>query len=73
MSLNLPSNKDESGSGSRALGVVFEGDTSGPVLSEEVVGAKRLSPEETLLLVKACSQVITERGASRFLYINLSS
>lgn len=62
LSLNLPGQKEENGS--RALGVVFEGDERQAMLDESVIGAKRLSPNETLTLVRACSQVITERGMS---------
>jgi hypothetical protein len=61
LSLNLPGHKEENGS--RALGVVFEGDRQ-VILDDSVVGSKRLDPTETLALVQACSQVITERGAS---------
>jgi hypothetical protein len=60
LSLNLPGQKEENGS--RVLGVVFEGDRQ-VVLDDSVIGAKRLNPTETLALVRACSQVITERGA----------
>jgi hypothetical protein len=62
LSLNLPGQKEENGS--RALGVVFEGDRQ-VTLDDSVIGAKRLNPTETLTLVRACSQAITERGASR--------
>ena len=63
LSLNLPGQRDENGS--RALGVVFEGDRD-VVLEDSVIGSKRLNPTETIALVKACSQVITERGMSTF-------
>lgn len=59
LSLNLPGQRDENNS--RSLGVVFEGDRD-VVLDDSVIGLKRLTPAETIALVKACSQVITERG-----------
>ena len=62
LSLNLPGQKEENGS--RVLGVVFEGDRQ-VLLDDSVIGAKRLNPAETLALVQACSNIITERGASR--------
>ena len=64
LSLNLPGQKEENGT--RALGVVFEGDRH-VALDDSAIGAKRLSPVETLALVRACSQAITERGAFRLL------
>ena len=60
LTLNLPVPKEEK---SRALGVVFEADPeSSSLLTDEVIGDRRLSPLETLLLVKACSSAIVERG-----------
>lgn len=59
LSLNLPGQREENNS--RSLGVVFEGDRD-VVLDDSVIGLKRLNPAETITLVKACSQVITERG-----------
>jgi hypothetical protein len=61
LSLNFPGQKEENGT--RVLGVVFEGDRQ-VVLDDSVIAAKRLTPTETLALVRACSLVITERGAS---------
>jgi hypothetical protein len=61
LSLNLPGQKEENGN--RVLGVVFEGDRL-PVLDDSVIASKRLDPIEALTLVRACSQVIIERGAS---------
>ncbi|KIJ64337.1 hypothetical protein HYDPIDRAFT_112331 [Hydnomerulius pinastri MD-312] len=61
LSLHLPGPKQNSDS--RALGVVFEADPeSQTVLDDAVIGAKRLNPLETLILVRACAQAITERG-----------
>ncbi|TFY82841.1 hypothetical protein EWM64_g1173 [Hericium alpestre] len=61
LSLNLPVPKEQR---SRALGVVFEADPDAlALLDESVIGERRLSPLETLVLVRACSQVIVERGA----------
>ncbi|KAG5642658.1 hypothetical protein DXG03_002370 [Asterophora parasitica] len=61
LSLNLPGPKDNSAA--RALGAVFEADPDATILlSDAVIGSRRLSPLETLILVKACSQAITARG-----------
>lgn len=61
LSLNLSAKEVDA---KRALGVVFEADPDAyAVLTEEVIGERRLTSAETLLLVKACSQVIIERGA----------
>lgn len=61
LSLNLPVMKERG----RALDVVFE---SGPdalaLLNEATIRERRLTPHEALSLVRACSQVILERGAS---------
>jgi hypothetical protein len=63
LSLNLPGPKDEANS--RALGVVFEADPDGTiVLPDSVIGERRLSPLEALILVRACSQAIATRGTS---------
>ena len=60
LTLNLPVPKEEK---SRALGVVFEADPDNlSTLSDAVVGERRLSPLETLLLVKACSEAIVNSG-----------
>ncbi|KAL0566441.1 hypothetical protein V5O48_015574, partial [Marasmius crinis-equi] len=61
LSLNLSVPKN--GSGVRPLGVVFEGDAdSEGLLSDAAIGRRRLSPQETLVLVRACSQEIMARG-----------
>lgn len=68
LSLNLSTKEADN---KRALGVVFEADPDAyAVLNEEVIGERRLTSAETLLLVRACSQIIIERGAYRspFLY-----
>jgi hypothetical protein len=61
LSLNLPVIKERV----RALDVVFE---SGPdalaLLNEATIRERRVTPHEALSLVRACSQVILERGAS---------
>ena len=61
LSLNLPVIKERG----RALDVVFE---SGPdalaLLNEAAIRERRLTPREALSLVRACSKVILERGAS---------
>ncbi|KAF7799212.1 hypothetical protein EIP86_010444 [Pleurotus ostreatoroseus] len=60
LTLNLPVPKEEK---SRALGVVFEADPDNiSTLPEAVIGERRLSPLEALLLVKACSEYITRHG-----------
>ncbi|KAH9068104.1 hypothetical protein EDB83DRAFT_2595587 [Lactarius deliciosus] len=47
----------------RALDVVFEpGHEAIALLDESAIGERRLSPDEALSLVRACSQVIIERG-----------
>ena len=71
LSLNLPKPKEER---SRALGVVFEADPDAlTILDDAVIGGRRLTPLETLVLVRACSQVIVERGAFCILPITVSS
>jgi hypothetical protein len=63
LTLNLPGPKDDADA--RALGVVFEADPASRVaLSDSDISERRLNPLETLILVKACSQIITERGMS---------
>ncbi|KAG7085862.1 hypothetical protein E1B28_003396 [Marasmius oreades] len=59
--LNLPGPKGDSRI--RPLGVVFEGDADPEgVLSDAVIGRRQLSPQETLTLVRVCSQEIMARG-----------
>ncbi|KAH9064407.1 hypothetical protein EDB87DRAFT_1551900, partial [Lactarius vividus] len=59
LSLALPVTKDRG----RALDVVFEsGHDVVALLDEAAIGERRLSPGEALSLVRACSQVIIERG-----------
>jgi hypothetical protein len=59
LSLNLPIIKDRG----RALDVVFESDPEAFALwHDTAIGDKRLTPHQTLSLVRACSQVIIERG-----------
>ena len=61
LSLTLPVTKDRG----RVLDVVFEpGHETVAFLDQAAVGERRLSPDEALSLVRACSQVIIERGAS---------
>jgi hypothetical protein len=60
LSLNLPITKERS----RTLDVVFESEPNAFALSNEAtIGERRLTPHEALSLVRACSQVILERGA----------
>ena len=64
LTLNLPVPKEQR---SRALGVVFEADPNDiATLPDDVIGAKRLSPLEALLLVKACSSAIVNHGGTCF-------
>ncbi|KAI0789269.1 hypothetical protein C8Q75DRAFT_733928 [Abortiporus biennis] len=59
LTLNLSVPKEDK---SRALDVVFEGDGDDKgLLSDDVIGRRRLTPAETLQLLKACSSAI-ERG-----------
>lgn len=60
LSLDLPGLRDEEAS--RELGLVFDADPESQVLSEDVIGRRRLSPLETLVLVRACSEAIIARG-----------
>jgi hypothetical protein len=61
LSLNLPVIKERG----RALDVVFEsGSDPLALLNETTVRERRITPHEALSLVRACSQVILERGAS---------
>ncbi|KAF9235011.1 hypothetical protein BU15DRAFT_51899 [Melanogaster broomeanus] len=61
LSLHLPGPKENSDS--RALGVVFEADPQlQTVLDGAAIGAKRLSPLEAIILVRACAQAIADRG-----------
>lgn len=63
LTLNLPVPKEER---SRALGVVFEADPDDrSTLPDALIGERRLSPLEALLLVKACSGAIVEHGGEQ--------
>jgi hypothetical protein len=63
LSLNLPGPKDDHAN--RNLRSVFEADPDEKILlTESVIGERRLNPLETLILVRACSQAITAHGAS---------
>ena len=60
LTLNLPVPKEHR---SRALGVVFEADPNvSSSLPDNVIGERRLSPLETILLVKACSSAVIDHG-----------
>jgi len=60
LSLNLPITKDRG----RSLDVVFESDPEAFALSNEaVIRERRLTPHESLALVRTCSQAIIESGA----------
>lgn len=56
LSLNLP--------GSSKAEMFQNGSEGQSVLDDVAIGAKRLSPSDTLVLINACSQVIIERGES---------
>lgn len=61
LSLNLPVIKERG----RALDVVFEsGSNALTLLNETTIRERRLTPHEALSLMRACSQVILERGVS---------
>lgn len=61
LTLNLPGPKE--GDRGRALGAVFE---AGPeelmLLDEKTLKERKLTPLQTLLLVRECTQIITARG-----------
>ncbi|THH30472.1 hypothetical protein EUX98_g3724 [Antrodiella citrinella] len=46
----------------RTLGVVFEGADDRGILPVTVISERRLTPSESLLLVKACAAAIVDRG-----------
>jgi hypothetical protein len=59
LSLNLSLTKDRA----RALDVLFESDPEAFARSHDAaIGERRLTPHQALSLVRACSQVIMERG-----------
>jgi hypothetical protein len=62
LNLTLPGS-NESSTSPRALGVIFDADPDAQnILPESVIGERRLTPQETLVLVGACSQAIKVRG-----------
>lgn len=58
LSLNLPERRE-----SRALSNVFG--------NEDLIGKTRLSPEQALLIIRACSQAITARGTLHIVHLVL--
>lgn len=64
LSLHFSTLKDHDAiSRALALGVVLEGDDEAQLLlSDKVIGERRLTPTEALSLVRACSQAIIDRG-----------
>ncbi|KAF8624303.1 hypothetical protein AX15_005934 [Amanita polypyramis BW_CC] len=64
LALNLPSSRSQQeDSPTRALDVVFEADFDGRVLlADATIGEQRLSPTETLVLLRACGRSIAARG-----------
>ena len=69
LALNLPSSRSQrEDSPTRALDVVFEADFDARVLlTDAVIGEQRLSPAETLVLLRACARSIAARGKCRHL------
>ncbi|KAF9488146.1 hypothetical protein BDN71DRAFT_1436340 [Pleurotus eryngii] len=62
LSLNL-SSTPKAESNSRPMGSVFDADPDAQILlSESVIGERRLTPQESTTLVRASSQAITARG-----------
>lgn len=57
LSLVLPASNEQA-----VLGVAFEADPNGQVLSDAALGNRRLNPSEALILVRACSQAIIATG-----------
>lgn len=64
LALNLPSSRSQrEDSPSRALDVVFEADFDTRVLlTDAAIGERRLSPTETLVLLRICARSIASRG-----------
>ncbi|KAI0078406.1 hypothetical protein K474DRAFT_1674112 [Panus rudis PR-1116 ss-1] len=63
LTLNLPETGARDWQKDAALGVVFESDVDeSVVLSDAVIAKRRLSPQETVALVDACSRAIVDRG-----------
>ncbi|KAH7912065.1 hypothetical protein BJ138DRAFT_842915 [Hygrophoropsis aurantiaca] len=65
LSLNLPGPKTLASGNANvdSFNVVFEADPESQViLDDATIGARRLTPLEALILVRACAQAITERG-----------
>jgi len=65
LSLHFSNLKDEAIARALALGVVLERDEDlDIILSDEVIGGRRLNSVEALNLVRTCSQAIIDRGMS---------
>ncbi|KAF8339314.1 hypothetical protein F5887DRAFT_981887 [Amanita rubescens] len=64
IALNLPSSLSQpEDSPTRALDVVFEADLDSRVLlTDAAIGERRLSPTETLVLIRICARSISARG-----------
>ncbi len=74
IALNLPSSlSQQEGSPTRALDVVFEADLDARVLlTDTAIGERRLSPTETLVLLRICARSISARGMLLVLFLRLS-
>ena len=63
LSLHFSNLKDEAIARALALGVMLERDEELEIiLSDEVIGGRRLNPVDALKLVRTCSQAIIDRG-----------
>jgi len=60
LSLTLPPPKDDTQTS--PLGVVFEAGPDVQILTDDAIGSRLLTPSETLILVRICSQAIIARG-----------
>ena len=65
LSLHFSNLKEEAIARALAMGVALEQDEELEIiLSDEVIGGRRLNPVEALNLVRTCSQAIIDRGTS---------
>jgi len=62
LSLTLPTAPQEDDAHASALGVVFEAGPDVQILTDDAIGSKLLTPSESLVLVRICSQAIIARG-----------
>ena len=71
LSLTLPASKDDTQAS--ALGVVFEAGPDVQILTDDAIGSRLLTPSETLILVRICSQAIIARGLFLAFILRLNS